>query len=77
MIFGMGDYFASHGLDFDAIYGSDWKYPGDVFHYAKVLVAMAAQARGMDEIDCPFWQQHKHQRLPGILLAGEGTWYGR
>ena len=57
MIFGMGGYFASQGLDFDAIYGSDYKYPGDVFHYAKVLVAMAARARGMDAIDGPFWQQ--------------------
>ncbi len=54
MIFGMGDYSASQGLDFDAIYGPDYKYPGDVFHYAKFRVAMAARARGIDAIDGPF-----------------------
>ncbi len=54
MVFGMGDYSASQGLDFDAIYGPDYKYPGDVFHYAKFRVAMAARARGIDAIDGPF-----------------------
>ena len=54
MIFGMGDYSASQGLDFDAIYGPEYKYPGDVFHYAKFRVAMAARARGIDAIDGPF-----------------------
>ena len=54
MIFGMGDYSASHGLDFDAIFGPDYKYPGDAFHYAKFRVAMAARARGIDAIDGPF-----------------------
>lgn len=54
MIFGMGDYSASQGLDFTAIYGPDYKYPGDVFHYAKFRVAMAARARGIDAIDGPY-----------------------
>ena len=54
MIFGMGDYSASQGLDFDAMYGPDYRYPGDVFHYAKFRVAMAARARGIDAIDGPF-----------------------
>lgn len=54
MVFGMGDYSASQGIDFDAIYGPDYKYPGDVFHYAKFRVAMAARANGIDAIDGPF-----------------------
>ena len=54
MVFGMGDYSASQGLDFDAIYGPDYKYPGDVFHYAKFRVAMAARAAGIDAVDGPF-----------------------
>ena len=54
MVFGMGDYSASQGLDFASIYGPDYKYPGDVFHYAKFRVAMAARARGIDAIDGPF-----------------------
>ena len=54
MVFGMGDYLASQGLDFDAIYGPDYKYPGDVFHYAKFRVAMAARAAGIDAVDGPF-----------------------
>ena len=54
MVFGMGDYSASQGMDFDAMWGGDYKYPGDVFHYAKFRVAMAARAQGIDTIDGPY-----------------------
>ena len=53
MIFGMGDYSASQGIDPSVLYGG-YKYPGDIFHYAKFRVAMAARARGIDAIDGPF-----------------------
>jgi len=53
MIFGMGDYSASQGIDLSVLYGS-YKYPGDIFHYAKFRVAMAARARGIDAIDGPY-----------------------
>ncbi len=53
MVFGMGDYSASQGIDLSLVYGK-YKYPGDIFHYAKFRVAMAARARGIDAIDGPY-----------------------
>ena len=53
MIFGMGDYTASQGMDLTLMSGEN-RYPGDIFHYAKFRVAMAARARGIDAIDGPF-----------------------
>ena len=53
MIFGMGDYTASQGMDLTLMSGENC-YPGDIFHYAKFRVAMTARARGIDAIDGPF-----------------------
>ena len=53
MIFGMGDYTASQGMDLTLMSGEN-RYPGDIFHYAKFRVAMTARARGIDAIDGPF-----------------------
>ena len=53
MIFGMGDYTASQGMDTTLMSGEN-RYPGDIFHYAKFRVAMTARARGIDAIDGPF-----------------------
>ena len=79
MIFGMGDYSASQGLDFNAIYGPDYKYPGDVFHYAKFRVAMAARARGIDAIDGPYGnirnlEGYKESCLQARALGMVGKW---
>lgn len=79
MVFGMGDYSASQGLDFDAIYGPDYKYPGDVFHYAKFRVAMAARARGIDAIDGPFGNirntdAYRESCLQARALGMVGKW---
>lgn len=53
LIFGMGDYAASQGLDIREI-GGDSGYPGDVFHYPRWRITMAARAAGLDAIDGPF-----------------------
>ena len=52
VVFGIGDYSASMGNDLNAIMGR-YEYPGDLFHYAKFRVAMAARALGIDAIDGP------------------------
>ena len=49
LIFGMGDYSASQGID---IFGA--QYPGDIFHYARFRLTMAARAAGIDAVDGPF-----------------------
>ena len=53
LIFGMGDYSGSQGIDTRDIGASDG-YPGDIFHYARFRIAMAARAVGVDAIDGPF-----------------------
>jgi citrate lyase subunit beta / citryl-CoA lyase len=49
LIFGMGDYSASQGID---IFGA--QYPGDIFHFARFRISMAARAAGIDAVDGPF-----------------------
>lgn len=53
LIFGMGDYSGSQGIDTKDI-GEAGTYPGDIFHYARFRITMAARARGLDAIDGPF-----------------------
>jgi citrate lyase subunit beta/citryl-CoA lyase len=53
LIFGMGDYSGSQGIDTRDI-GASGSYPGDIFHYARFRIAMAARAAGMDAVDGPF-----------------------
>ncbi|MDB5696981.1 MAG: CoA ester lyase [Sphingomonas bacterium] len=53
LIFGMGDYSGSQGIDTKAIGSSDG-YPGDIFHYARWRITMAARSAGIDAVDGPF-----------------------
>lgn len=53
LIFGMGDYCGSQGIDVKSI-GGENGYPGDIFHYARFRIAMAARAAGLDAVDGPF-----------------------
>lgn len=53
LIFGMGDYSASQGIDPRAIAG-DSGYPGDIWHYARYKMIVAARAFGLDAVDGPF-----------------------
>jgi citrate lyase subunit beta / citryl-CoA lyase len=53
LIFGMGDYSASQGIDLRAV-GNNGQYPGDIFHYARFRVTMAARAVGIDAVDGPY-----------------------
>lgn len=53
LIFGMGDYSASQGVDARAVSG-DTGYPGDIWHYARCKIIGAARSFGLDAIDGPF-----------------------
>jgi citrate lyase subunit beta/citryl-CoA lyase len=53
LIFGMGDYSGSQGIDTKSI-GSDDSYPGDIFHFARFRITMAARAAKLDAVDGPF-----------------------
>jgi len=54
LIFGPGDYSASQGVDPAAMGGSSPNYPGDVWHYARNKVVIAARAAGIEAVDGPF-----------------------
>jgi citrate lyase subunit beta / citryl-CoA lyase len=54
IIFGHIDYSASQGID-PALAGNDLDtYPGDLWHYARNKVTIAARAAGIDAIDGPY-----------------------
>lgn len=53
LIFGMGDYSGSQGIDSKEI-GATGSYPGDIFHYARFRITMAARAAGLDAVDGPY-----------------------
>lgn len=53
LIFGMGDYSGSQGIVVNAI-GETGDYPGDIFHYARFRITMAARAAGIDAVDGPY-----------------------
>ena len=78
MVFGMGDYSASQGIDLSVLYGT-YKYPGDIFHHAKFAVTMAARAAGIDAIDGPYGaiknvEGYKESCLQARALGMVGKW---
>jgi citrate lyase subunit beta/citryl-CoA lyase len=55
LILGVGDLSASQGMRLGNIGNTkDNKYPGDVWHYARTRMIVAARANGLDAIDGPF-----------------------
>lgn len=53
MVFGMGDYSASQGVDIESIGKTDG-YPGDLWHYPRYRMIIACKCYGLDAIDGPF-----------------------
>jgi len=54
IIFGPFDYAASQGVDTRAIGDNLDLYPGDIWHYVRNKIVIAARAAGIDAIDGPF-----------------------
>ena len=56
LIFGPGDYAAAQGVTVEHPGGQATpdRYPGDVWHYARNRIVVAARANGLDAIDGPF-----------------------
>src|SRR2546422_9318250 len=53
LIFGPYDYAASQGVDPRAIEEDSSLYEGDIWHYARNKIVIAARAAGIDAIDGP------------------------
>lgn len=55
IIFGPGDFSASQGVRMGkTIGGSVTTYPGDIWHYARSKIVVAARAAGIEAIDGPY-----------------------
>ena len=79
LIFGMGDYAGSHGIDTRSIGGAAADYPGDIFHYARFRITMAARAAGLDTVDGPYAnfkseEGYRAEALRAKSLGMVGKW---
>lgn len=54
VIFGAGDFSASQGARVDTNFDPVTDYPGDMWHYARARMVVAARAAGIDAVDAPF-----------------------
>lgn len=79
LIFGPGDYSASQGVDQSAMIGSSPFYPGDVWHYARNQVIIAARAAGIEAVDGPYpdfnnGDDYRNECVKAKLLGMVGKW---
>ena len=79
LIFGPGDFSASQGLRPDAAGGVSKDYPGDVWHYARNQVLIAARAAGIDAVDGPFAdfrdeEGYRRECTRAAVLGFSGKW---
>jgi citrate lyase subunit beta/citryl-CoA lyase len=77
LIFGMGDYSASQQMNLRGWGGEG--YPGDVFHYPRFRIAMAARAAGLDPVDGPFAnfrndEAYRREARYAHMLGFVGKW---
>jgi len=86
LIFGPFDYAASQGVDSQAIEGdldshdkSGSYYPGDLWHYARNKIVIAARAAGIDAVDGPYVdfqnpEGYRRECLRSKTLGIVGKW---
>jgi citrate lyase subunit beta/citryl-CoA lyase len=77
MIFGMGDYSASQGLSVTDI--GESKYPGDIWHYPRYQLTIAARAAGIDAVDGPYAdfnnpEGYTEECRRSLMLGMVGKW---
>jgi len=54
LMFGIGDYTRSQGVPFSDAFGPTENYPGDLWHFQRSTLAVAARAAGCDYVDGPW-----------------------
>lgn len=79
LIFGPGDYSASQGVRVKDLGDSRGSYPGDLWHYARNKIAIAARAAGIDAVDGPFAgfadpEGYRRQAKLAHTLGFTGKW---
>src|SRR5260370_16040305 len=66
LIYGVGDFSASQGIDLGAMYGPSG-YPGDTWHYRRQQITIAARTAGINAGDRP----SRHFKDAGTPSGGE------
>ncbi len=79
LIFGPGDMSASQQMRVDGIGVADELYPGDVWHYARSRIVVAARAAGIDAVDGPFAdfrdeRRFREEATRAATLGFSGKW---
>ncbi len=79
MILGVGDLSASQGIRWGLLGDPKGGYPGDMWHYARNRMIVAARANGIDAIDGPFPNfrdpdGYRKEATEGSILGCVGKW---
>jgi citrate lyase subunit beta / citryl-CoA lyase len=79
LILGVGDLSASQGVRMGHVSDPALRYPGDIWHYARVRMVVAARANGLDAIDGPFPDSrdsdaYRREATQGATLGCVGKW---
>src|SRR6201993_2260245 len=79
IIFGPGDFSASQGVRMTTIGGSISTYPGDIWHYARSKIIVAARAAGIDAIDGPYADfrhpaGYREEAIRSVTMGFTGKW---
>jgi citrate lyase subunit beta/citryl-CoA lyase len=78
LIFGPGDFSASQGVKSHAIGGAS-EYPGDIWHYARNKIVVAARAARLEAVDGPYADFHdsdgyRRECERSAVLGFTGKW---
>ena len=78
LILGVGDYSASQKMDARSVNGGTG-YPGDLWHYARFHMVIAARSHGLDPIDGPFSDfrnpdGYREECRRGLIIGCAGKW---
>jgi citrate lyase subunit beta/citryl-CoA lyase len=79
LILGVGDLSASQGVRMGHVSDPSLTYPGDIWHYARVRMVVAARSNGLDAIDGPFADyrdgaSYRREATHGSTLGCVGKW---
>ncbi|WP_069801601.1 HpcH/HpaI aldolase/citrate lyase family protein [Thermogemmatispora onikobensis] len=79
LIFGPADYAASQGIDLKYIGNDLDAYPGDLWHYARNKIVVAARVAGIEAVDGPYidirnLDGYRRECLRASILGCSGKW---
>jgi len=79
IIFGPGDFSASQGVRMSTIGGAVSNYPGDIWHYARSKIVVAARAAGIEAIDGPYADfrnpdGYREEAMRSATMGFAGKW---